>query len=232
MRNLESARELGYYFSIHTVVRREIVDEVIEIHALARRLGASQHKLILTLQNLGRGRHGRDQAQLGLHEIFTLLERLPRQEFWDYGWDPEPTRDTRLMTTLPPALQPPVPRSRPAAGAVPFSRCLPTARSPSATGSTTSRTPSPATCAMTRLRISGDGAIHRDPPLVRRGPLGVCANCKVRERCRGLCRASAIGEYGDLRAPYPMCQALYDEGLFPSAMLVRPDFDSSYGAAA
>ena len=61
---------------------------------------------------------------------------------------------------------------------------------------------------------------------------GVCHNCKVNDTCRGLCRASAIGAYDDLRAPYPMCQALYDQGLFPSDMLRDPSCDSSYRSAA
>ena len=59
----------------------------------------------------------------------------------------------------------------------------------------------------------------------------MCGNCKVRDACRGLCRAGAIGEYGDLRAPYPMCQALYDNGLFPKDMLVDSRADSSYTPA-
>lgn len=234
VRNLERARELGYYFSIHTVVRREIVDEVAEIHDLARRLGASQHKLILTLQNLGRGRGSREEAQLGLREIFALLDRLPSQEFWDYGWDPAPTRDTRLMTTLPPALQPAGAEIETCGWSRSFLSVL-------ADGSV-------ALCHGlydVEDAIAGNLREESLEDLWQRSALftetrrwsgaelsGVCGNCKVRERCRGLCRASAIGEYGDLRAPYPMCQALYDEGLFPPAMLVRPELDSGYAVAA
>lgn len=233
VRNLERARELDYYFSIHTVVREQIVDEVVEIHDLARELGASQHKLILTLHNLGRGRSAR-ASQVGLGEIFALLDRLPPQEFWDYGWDPEPTRETRLMTTLPPALQPPGAEITTCGWSKSFLSVL-------ANGSV-------ALChGLYDVEEAIAGNVRTDSleDLWLRSALftktrrwsgaelsGVCGNCKVRDRCRGLCRASAIGEFHDLRAPYPMCQALYEEGLFPPTMLVHPDLDSSYAAAA
>lgn len=233
VRNLELARELGYYFSIHTVVRREILDQVAEIHDLARTLGASQHKLILSLHNLGRG--GDVQAEaLPLGEIFSLLEKLPPQEFWDYGWDPEPSRETRLMTTLPPALQPP---------GTPFTTC----------GWGRSFLSVLANGAVSLCHglydveeaIGGNVRTESLEAIWHRSALftetrswsgadlsGICGNCKVRDRCRGLCRANAVGAYGDLRAPYPFCQALYDEGHFPSEMQVDPRRDSTYALVA
>jgi radical SAM protein with 4Fe4S-binding SPASM domain len=234
VRNLERAREHGYYFSIHTVVRRQILHEVVAIHELARSLGASQHKLILTLHNLGRARASRGEAQAGLHDLFALLERLPPQEFWDYGWDPDASRDTRLMTTLPPALQPPGAEittcgwgrsflSVLANGSVALCHGLYDIEEAVAgdlrTDSLQDIWESSALFTETR-RWSGDALS------------GICGNCKVRDTCRGLCRASAIGEYRDVRAPYPMCQQLYEQGLFPQTMLVDADVDSSYAVAA
>jgi radical SAM protein with 4Fe4S-binding SPASM domain len=234
VRNLERARDLGFYFSVHTVVRKQILDEVVEIHDLARRLGATQHKLILTLHNLGRARASRAESQLGLRQIFALLERLPSQEFWDYGWDPEPSRDTRLMTTLPPALQPAGAEVTTCGWSQSFLSVL-------ANGSV-------ALChGLYDIEEAVAGNVRTDSleNIWQRSALftstrrwsgaalsGVCGNCKVRDSCRGLCRASAIGEYKDLKAPYPMCQALYEGGLFPEEMLVDANADSSYAAAA
>jgi radical SAM protein with 4Fe4S-binding SPASM domain len=232
VRNLERAREHGYYFSIHTVVRHNILDEVPAIHELARSLGASQHKLILTLQNLGRGRAVRKDGQAGLSEILALLERLPAQEFWDYGWDPEPTRTTRLMTTLPPALQPPDAKIQTCGWGKEFLSVL-------ADGSV----------ALCHGLYGIDEAVAgnvRDESLediwlrselfgqarrwTGRDLAGVCGNCRLQDECRGLCRASAIGTYRDLKAPYPMCQELYEEGLFPAGMLLDDTADCSYQA--
>jgi radical SAM protein with 4Fe4S-binding SPASM domain len=232
--NLERARERDYYFSIHTVVRRQILPEVVEIHELARSLGATQHKLILTLHNLGRARATRGDAQVGLRQIFELLERLPPQEFWDYGWDPGPTRDTRLMTTLPPALQAPGVEITTCGWSKSFLSVL-------ANGSV-------ALChGLYDIEEAVAGNVRTDSleDIWLRSALftetrgwsgdmlsGICGNCRVRDVCRGLCRASAIGEFRDIRAPYPMCQALYEEGLFPEAMLVDQSVDSSYLAPA
>jgi radical SAM protein with 4Fe4S-binding SPASM domain len=228
--NLREARKQGYYFSVHTVVRRQMVDELPALHDLVRSLGASQHKLILTLQNLGRGRDIRAQAEASLDEMFAVIESLPAQEFWDYGWDPEPSRETRLMTTLPPAFQP--------------------AGTPTVTCG----------WSQSFLAVLADGSVAlchglygveeaiagnlRSTPLAEiweRSTLfqttrawsgdalsGICGNCVVRHECRGLCRASAIGRYRDLAAPYPTCQQLFDAGLFPQEMIEDPTRDSSY----
>jgi len=234
VRNLARAREHGFYFSVHTVVRRQILHELVSLHELVRSLGASQHKLILTLHNLGRARASRGEAQVALRELLALLEQLPPQRFWDYGWDPAPSRDTRLMTTLPPALQPPDAAITTCGWSRSFLSIL-------ADGSV-------ALCHGLydiEEAIAGNVRTASLADIWERSTLfaetrrwsgaalsGVCGNCKVRDTCRGLCRASAIGEYRDLRAPYPMCQALYEQGLFPADMLVDADADSSYAAAA
>lgn len=44
---------------------------------------------------------------------------------------------------------------------------------------------------------------------------GVCSICKELKYCWGACRAYAFAKYGDLNAPYPFCQNLYELGLFP-----------------
>lgn len=44
---------------------------------------------------------------------------------------------------------------------------------------------------------------------------GVCSVCKWAAQCYGGCRASAAVEFGDIRASDPVCQLMYDAGLFP-----------------
>ena len=44
---------------------------------------------------------------------------------------------------------------------------------------------------------------------------GVCSICKELEHCGGACRASAYAQYGDILAPYPLCQEIYEANKFP-----------------
>ncbi|SNT41115.1 radical SAM additional 4Fe4S-binding SPASM domain-containing protein [Asanoa hainanensis] len=226
--NLRILRERDGYFSIHTVTRRQNLAEIPAILDLSRQLGASQLKLILSVHDLGRGRA--IQAEAITHdELFALLDALPPQRFWDYRWSPSRSRDTVLMTTLPPAFQ------------------------PTGTAVTCGWASS-----YVAVLANGDVAIchgmydvdEAKAGNVRERPLtelwessslltslrswqaddlrGVCGNCAVAESCRGLCRANAIARYQDLRAPYPLCQTLYAAGRFPTEMLRDPTRDATY----
>jgi radical SAM protein with 4Fe4S-binding SPASM domain len=57
---------------------------------------------------------------------------------------------------------------------------------------------------------------------------GICGNCIHARVCRGLCRLSAFQEFGDIYAPYPVCQQFYDEGLFPESALKDPAVPCRY----
>ncbi|MBU7020679.1 MAG: radical SAM protein [Theionarchaea archaeon] len=57
---------------------------------------------------------------------------------------------------------------------------------------------------------------------------GVCSNCWFAQYCMGHCRAYAYSVYGQLEAPYPMCQTVYEQGAFPEKYLVHPERDCSY----
>lgn len=61
---------------------------------------------------------------------------------------------------------------------------------------------------------------------------GVCGNCVFYAACRGVCRMSSYSHYGDIDAPYPLCQEAYENGNFPSYALVDPGKDAHYGAGA
>lgn len=48
---------------------------------------------------------------------------------------------------------------------------------------------------------------------------GVCSVCTALKNCGGACRADAYAEYGDILAPYPLCQKLFEKGCFPPGMV-------------
>ncbi|MFH1592145.1 MAG: radical SAM protein [Candidatus Woesearchaeota archaeon] len=48
---------------------------------------------------------------------------------------------------------------------------------------------------------------------------GVCAKCIFKESCMGGCRAAAYLEYKDMKMPDPVCQHIYEAGLFPKDCL-------------
>jgi len=48
---------------------------------------------------------------------------------------------------------------------------------------------------------------------------GVCSKCKYVEFCNGGCRAAAYQRYKDFCMPDPLCQDIYDAGLFPKECL-------------
>lgn len=49
----------------------------------------------------------------------------------------------------------------------------------------------------------------------------VCSACIFRNYCQGSCRAWAYDTYESLTAPYPLCQKVYEEGLFPEEFLIK-----------
>jgi len=51
---------------------------------------------------------------------------------------------------------------------------------------------------------------------------GVCGDCLLHGICLGGCRASALALNGSLAASPPLCQSLYDAGLFPVSRLRQP----------
>jgi len=226
--NLESLRLSDGYFSIHTVVRRGNLAEVPAIFELAKRLGASQHKLILSIHDIGRGATIQDSS-ITADELFGLLEELPEQKFWDYTWSPSRTRETCLMTTLPPAFQPSG-RSATCGWSQTFLAVLADGEAALCQGLYDVDQAKAG-----NVRNASLAEVWETSPLLTDTRSwtgaeldGICSNCVVAESCRGLCRASAIASYGDLRAPYPLCQSLYEMGRFPEHMLVNKDRDCSY----
>lgn len=57
---------------------------------------------------------------------------------------------------------------------------------------------------------------------------GICSNCIFAKYCRGYCRAHAFSVYGRLDASYPICQMLYEKGVFPEKYMIDPNRDCSF----
>ena len=49
---------------------------------------------------------------------------------------------------------------------------------------------------------------------------GVCSKCIVGKICNGGCRAISYLTYGELNAPYPVCQTMFESGVFPKNRLI------------
>jgi radical SAM protein with 4Fe4S-binding SPASM domain len=56
---------------------------------------------------------------------------------------------------------------------------------------------------------------------------GICGNCMFIKHCLGHCRAFAYSESGQLDAPYPICQILYEQGIFPQKYMIEVEKDCS-----
>jgi len=48
---------------------------------------------------------------------------------------------------------------------------------------------------------------------------GVCDLCAFKELCCGACRIAAYDILGSMDSPYPICQKLYEQGIFPEVFL-------------
>ncbi len=51
---------------------------------------------------------------------------------------------------------------------------------------------------------------------------GICGNCVFAKYCRGYCRAHSFSVYSTLDAPFPICQMLYEQGVFPEKYMINP----------
>jgi len=57
---------------------------------------------------------------------------------------------------------------------------------------------------------------------------GICGNCIFAKYCRGYCRANSFSVYGQLDAPFPICQMLYEQGVFPEKYMIDPTRGCSF----
>lgn len=57
---------------------------------------------------------------------------------------------------------------------------------------------------------------------------GICSNCIFYIICQGVCRMSSYAHYGEIDAPYPLCQEFYNADKFPAYALLSNEMDCHY----
>jgi len=225
-RGLGVLRNLNARVNLTTLVHKKNLSELREIIEIGLAKGVENHRFILTLQWLGRGRTCED-VELSWSEISRCVQEI-------YAIRRELGSTTGVGTshsTLPPALQP--------VDEVEFTDC--------GWGRTL--------CGVLSTGdVSICGAAYETLSLVagniRQQPLssiwekshffsllrsikytdleGICGNCIVAPMCRGMCRVNAFAVYGKLTAPYPFCQLAYNKNCFPTYALVDKDRDCNF----
>lgn len=231
VRTLHRLAQRQFYFSIHTVANKTNLHEILPLYKMISSIGALQHKVILSIHRLGRGANAQDKS-LDVEDIISFTSSLEEINFWDYRWQLEQnSTGTRLMTTLPPAFHPLDRINASSCGwSVDFCGILANGKVAMCHGAYE-----------TEQVVAGsirDDSLehiwkHSQFFTTSRGYdfsalKGICGNCAVAPACRGLCRATTVAEYGELLAPYPLCQIMYERGLFPKYMMVDPDRDCAY----
>lgn len=230
MATMRTLARLGLRFSVHTVVSRANYAHIRETYKVVQELGALQHKLIFDIHPLGRGANVQQDA-IGVRDVFVLLEQLPAAHFWDYDWRPPATTTTVLMSTLPPAFQPEGSEITTCGWGKSFAAILANGDVAICHGLYDEEAARAGNVRSSSLSdIWSESALFLDSrKWDQEQMLGICRNCRVFQHCRGLCRASAVAHFGDLKAPYPFCQHAYELGVFPKSMMHDPDRDCSYG---
>ncbi|WP_420640514.1 radical SAM/SPASM domain-containing protein [Candidatus Leptofilum sp.] len=232
IQTIKQLSEQDFRFSIHTVANKINLHEIIPLYNYMCKLGAKQHKVILSIHRLGRGRQIQD-ISLNVEDIIWLVNNLDEVNFWDYRWKTQKDPKTVLMLTLPPAFQPLNNLNSFTCGwAIDFCSILADGSVAMCHGSYEQEMAIAGNIrevSLESLWKSSEffvSARHTEPKSLK----GICGNCIVSPACRGLCRTSAIAEYGEFLAPYPFCQEMYERGYFPKYMLVDSNKDSTYVA--
>lgn len=232
LRALKRLSEQGFRFSIHTVANKTNLHEIIPLYNFLCKLGAKQHKVILSIHRLGRGRHIQDMS-LDIEDIIWLVNSFDEISFWDYRWQTRQDSKTILMLTLPPAFQPLNNLNSYTCGwGIDFCSILANGNVAMCHGSYEHEMAIAGNireASLESLWKTSEFFVNARQTEARELK-GICGNCVAAPACRGLCRTNAIAEYGEFLAPYPFCQEMYDLGLFPEYMLVDPHEVSTYSA--
>lgn len=64
------------------------------------------------------------------------------------------------------------------------------------------------------------GLCEKVMEILQREKKGICKKCYFKDTCPGVCKKLAI-DMGDIDMPSPLCQQLYDSGLFPEKYLLQ-----------
>lgn len=197
-------------FGMVTVLNQLNVDQFEEIVNFVAQLGAYTHRIILSIQPLGRGKNV-DDLRLDISQTLDIINR-----FYSLKEYHDKIEIGALHSTIPPAFMP--------LDSLNFNACnwgiglcgiMPD-------GSVTLCSP-----AFEEMELIAGNLYEKSlsdiwfnsdlfsEKFVYPELDGVCGKCLFKNYCRGMCRVFAKATYGSNKAPYPFCQEMYNAGLFP-----------------
>ena len=202
--------EYGIKYGVVTVLNHLNFQYLEDIIKFVSDLGALTHRIILNIQPIGRGKNV-EELKLNLSENVEVINRFYKLKAYN-----DKIELGTLHTTLPPAFIP--------LDNFNFNSCnwgiglcgiMPN-------GDVTLCSP-----AFDDMNLVA-GNIYKGcltdiwnhsnifcEELTESKLEGVCSKCLFNEVCRGMCRVFARATYGSENSPYPFCQEMYNEGLFP-----------------
>ncbi|MGB9023859.1 MAG: radical SAM protein, partial [Candidatus Bathyarchaeia archaeon] len=223
VRGARIAQQAGFPLMIQSVLNRSNVEEIPAVLNLALRLNA-WYRIVPSILPTGRGTAVAQKLNLGAVELARFLDKM-------FEIKRSLAPDQRFLIAIPPALTPPdlidygslaCDWGRGFCGILPNGDVA-LCHASDFCGGFSTNVPS---------LIAGNIRKERFTRIWRHSDLfsrlrqidaddlkGVCALCAVRDWCRGYCRIRAFVEYGDLKAPDPICQRAYEEEVFPDYSL-------------
>jgi len=219
---LQGLGKTGIQTVVTTTAYRNNYDQVLQIVDLVLGWGITRHRTLLNIHPSGNARKHLDNA-LTLDECEVLIGNLLRSPHFELG---------RAYMSLPPALMPlkhlngvhTCGWGDSVLGILSngqISMCSASYDDPEMIGGNAFEVP--------LLDIWRNSPFFHELREIAAGQVqGVCGNCVFYSVCRGVCKMSSWSHYGEKDAPYPLCQEVYNSGMFPSYALVDPDLDCTY----
>lgn len=214
LNGIEYLRENGVGFDIVTVASTLNYDMIPLLIDRVKGMGASSHRIILNIQPIGHGLEAKS-LNLSLSEIEKLMDYV-------YSLNDDSVDFGTLHSTLPPVF---VPLDR-----LDLSFC---AWGEAMCGIMPNGDVSVCAPAFNSLNIVAGNIFTSSlkdiwPSSKLFSDLrkieifeGICGKCIFTPACRGMCRIFAKAKYGKFTSPYPFCQEMYNDGLFPQYAIKR-----------
>lgn len=207
---------------VTTTANRHNYSDVANIADMVLGWGIKQHRTLLNIHPLGNARSHLDNA-INMEEAEVLIKSLIVSDHFKSG---------RSYMTLPPALMPlEMLQDVPSCGwgenvigilsTGEISMCSASYEDSAMIGGNVFE--------QDLIEIWAHGNLFRNLRDVGNGRVkGVCSNCIFYMTCRGVCRMSSYSHYGEIDAPYPLCQEVYNKGAFPQYALIDPNKNCRY----
>lgn len=203
-------------FDVVTVASQLNIDNIEELIAFVKTMGAHHHRIILNLQPIGHGKENAD-INLKLSDIKRLMDLIYNKRLIDVDFG-------TLHSTLPPAFIPIdhlklsfCSWGKGMCGIMPngdVSICSPAFETMGIVAGNLHN--------KTITEIWRESGLFNELRQIQELE-GVCGICVFRKACRGMCRIFASAKYGSLKSPYPFCQEMYEKRLFPECYLEHPE---------